>query len=111
VLAICEAIEVGGRDEPESREKVLLDVEKADQVEETGAFGDCINRIVGERDDAALVVWVRRSFHLKPEGTITTHVGDYEVAMVDVRLEAGGDELAVRAGENLRLDHQLGEGS
>jgi hypothetical protein len=74
VLAIREAVEVRRRHEPESREKVLLEVDQADQVEEPRALWDPIDRVVGERDDPALLVGMRSPLHLEPKGAVAAHI-------------------------------------
>lgn len=90
---------------------MLLEIEQADQIEEPGALRDRVGRIVGEGDDTALSVETRCAFDLKPEGALAPNLRHDEVAMVDVGLHAGRDEVAVGAGQDLCLDHQLNEGS
>jgi hypothetical protein len=47
---------------------------------------------------------------LKPEDAKSAHLGDDKVAVVDVGLDAGGDEPAAGAGQDVGFDHQLDEG-
>jgi hypothetical protein len=111
VLAVCEAVEVPGRDEPESREILLLKIDQTHQIEQPRAFGYRVGRTVGESDDTALTICMSRPFDLQPEGAVAAYIGDDQVAVVDIRLEAGRDQAAVGAGEYLRFDQHLDEGS
>ena len=111
VLAVRAPVEVRGRNEPGPREKMLVDIEQADQVEKAGALGDGIDRIVGEGDDAPLAVGVSCALHLQPQGSITSDLGDHDVSVVHVRLDAGRNEATVRTNQYLGLDHQLDNGS
>jgi hypothetical protein len=66
VLAVRESIEVCRRDEPDSRQLVLLHIHNADHVKETSTLGDCIDRKAGRGDHVSLFVEMRRTFDLKP---------------------------------------------
>src|SRR5207237_6414601 len=93
-----------------SCQKMLLNIEEADQVEKASTLGDGIDWIVGEGDDAAFAVRVDRAFHLQPKGSVASDLGDHDVAVVDIRLDAGRDEATPGTGQYLRLDHHLDKG-
>src|SRR5207249_1786419 len=92
VLAVCEVVEVRRGHEPGSREKMLLDIEQADQIEKTSTLRNLIDRVVGEGDDAPLTVGVGRPLHLQPKHSEPSDIGNHDVAMVHVRLHTGRDQ-------------------
>ena len=90
---------------------MLRDIEKADEIEKASTLGDGVERVVGEGDDPALPVGMCRALHLEPQGAKATDLGDHDVAVIHVRLDARRKEATLGAREHLRLDHQLDEGS
>jgi hypothetical protein len=58
---------------------------------------------------ANATVWVSRALDLEPQRPVSTHLGNHEVAVVDVGFEAGGEQAAAGAGQDLGFDHQLDE--
>ena len=111
MLAIGEPVEFGGRNKPRPRENVLLKIDQANQVKQARTFRDRVDGIVGEGHNAALTVEVSRALDLEPQRTERPNLRHDEVAVVNIRLDAGGKQMTVRTGQNLRLNHQLGEGS
>jgi hypothetical protein len=90
---------------------VLLQIDQADHVKETGTLGDSVDWKMGLRDDMARPVKMRGALDLQPQSAKPSDLTDENVAMVDVRLDPGWDEAAIGTGQDFRLDHQFDEGS